>query len=110
MEIQDFDKHALQSLMKIGGKKKIDALIQMMKDSGPARLQELKETNELAEAKAAAQALKSSAIHLGLNGVEAACDQILEAKSWSAQAALALQAEAAFKRGWSALQTERAKI
>jgi len=104
MSIPDLDPHALHGLMKMGGKKKLDALIQLMKEHGPARVAELKG----GEAVAAAQALKTSASHLGLAALEDVCDQVIE--SGAASPALAAQADAALKRGLAALQAERTKI
>lgn len=106
----DLDLHALQSLMKIGGKKKLDALIQMLRENGPARLQELSAASEVAEAHAAARALKSSAINLGLSSLETVCDEILEAKTWAPKSPLAAQAEGAYRRGLTLLASERTKI
>jgi hypothetical protein len=104
MSIPDLDPHALHGIMKMGGKKKLDALIELLKQHGPARITELKS----GEAVAAAEALKASASHLGLAALEDLCDQVIEAGA--ASPALVGQAEAALKRGLAALQAERAKI
>lgn len=110
MNLADLDPHAVHSIMKIGGKKKLDTLIQMLKDHGPTRLAELAQADDAAEAHAAAQALKSSAINLGLSALEDLCDQILAAKDWAPNSALASQAQAAFQRGLAALTAERNRL
>lgn len=104
MEFPDLDPKAFQGLMKMGGKKKLDTLVQMLKEHGPARIAELKGS----EGVAAAKALKTSASHLGLAALEDICDQIIEAGAVSS--ALSGQADAALKRGLAALQAERSKI
>ena len=110
MPIPDLDPRAAHSLMKMGGKKKLDALMQLLKESGPARVAELAATPDLREAQAAARALKSSAANLGLAALEDLCDQVLEAKAWSAKHPLAAEAEAALARGSAALLAERARL
>jgi hypothetical protein len=110
MNIADLDPHALQSVMKIGGKKKLDTLIQMLKEHGPQRLAELAQAGSLAEAQSAAKVLKNSAINLGLSSLENCCDEILDAAQWSSGSALAAQAKAAYQRGLAALLAERAKL
>jgi HPt (histidine-containing phosphotransfer) domain-containing protein len=110
MDIADLDPHALQSVMKIGGKKKLDTLIQMLKEHGPQRLNELDQSNSLGEAQSAAKVLKNSAINLGLSSLENCCDEILAASQWNAGSPLAAQAKAAYQRGLAALMAERGKI
>lgn len=110
MSIPDLDPRALHGVMKMGGKKKLDALVQLLQEHGPKRVQELAEAGSLAEAKAAAAPLKSSASHLGLSALEDLCDQVLEATQWASGAALAAQASTALKNGLASLAKERAKL
>jgi HPt (histidine-containing phosphotransfer) domain-containing protein len=108
MEFPDLDPKAVQSLMKMGGKKKLDTLIELLKQHGPARVAELKAAKTREEAHAAARALKQSASHLGLAALEDLCDQTLEAREgWNA---LAEQIAAALQRGLAALSAERARL
>lgn len=104
MEFPDLDPKAFQGLMKMGGKKKLDTLVQMLKEHGPARIAELKGPDGVA----AAKVLKTSASHLGLAALEDLCDQVVEAGT--VPAGLPAQAEAALKRGLAALEAERRKI
>jgi HPt (histidine-containing phosphotransfer) domain-containing protein len=96
--------------MKLGGKKKLDTLMQLLQEHGPVRIAELSGTAELKEAQAAAKALKSSAANLGLGALEDLCDQILEAKAWTLGHPLAAQAKAALASGSAALQAERSRL
>jgi len=96
--------------MKMGGKKKLDTLIEMLKEHGPKRIQELAAAGSLAEAKAAAAPLKSSASHLGLSALEDYCDQVLEATSWNPGNPLAASASVALRNGLAALAKERALL
>lgn len=110
MNIPDLDPRALQGVMKMGGKKRLDTLIQMIQEHGPKRVQELAVASSLAEAQAAAAALKTSASHLGLSALEDLCDQVLEAKQWAPGSPLASQASDALKRALTALAKERVHI
>jgi len=110
MSIPDLDPRAVHGLMKMGGKKKLDTLIQMLKDNGPARLKELAAATDLKEAQDAAHALKNSASSLGLSALEDVCDQILESKAWSPGHPLAKEAAAALDRGSRALVAERGRL
>ena len=110
MPIPDLDPRAVNSLMKLGGKKRLDALIQLLHEHGPIRIAELSATAELREAQAAARALKSSAANLGLAALEDLCDQVIEAKSWSLGHPLAAAAKAALARGNAALAAERSRL
>lgn len=110
MDFPDLDPRTFQSLLKLGGKKKLDALMEMLKTNGPLRIQELLVATDLAEAHSAAKALKSSAAHLGLAALEDTCDQILEAKHWSAKHPLALDAQSRLAKGQAALQRARTGI
>jgi HPt (histidine-containing phosphotransfer) domain-containing protein len=102
-DIPYLDQRTMLSVMKMGGKKRLDSLIDMVKGAGPVRIQDLKEARTLAEAKKAAQALKGSANNLGLAKLEDVCDQILESKTWTPGSALLGQAEQAWDRGKKAL-------
>ena len=110
MSIPDLDPRAVHGLMKMGGKKKLDALIAMLRENGPARVSELAAAVELREAQSAAQARKHSASSLGLSALEDVCDQILEAKAWTAGHPLAREAAAALERGLRALAAERTRL
>jgi HPt (histidine-containing phosphotransfer) domain-containing protein len=109
-DIPDFDPRAFNSIMKMGGKKKLDALTALFAESAPARLRELVAAQDLGEARAAAQALKNGAGNLGLGRLEDLCDQVLNAKSWPAAPGLVAAMEQAYRRGQTALQAERARI
>ena len=110
MPIPDLDPRAVHSLMKMGGKKKLDALMQLLREHGPVRVTELAATADLREAQAAARALKSSAATLGLAALEDLCDQVIESKSWRQGDPLTGQVQAALVRGSAALQAERARL
>jgi HPt (histidine-containing phosphotransfer) domain-containing protein len=109
-EIPNFDPYAFNSLMKMGGKKKLDALIGLLKESAPARMAELKAAPSLSEAQAAARALKTSAGNLGLARLEDFCDQVLVLKAWDAGNGLIPQMDASLRQGLAALLAQRAKI
>lgn len=109
-DIPDLDQRTVQNVMKLGGKKKLDALISSFSDAGPVRMQDLKEAPVLAQARTAAQALKISAGNLGLARLEDTCDQILSCKTWAPGSALLKQAEQAFERGRKALLAYRSGI
>ena len=110
MDIPDLDPRSFQSLLKLGGKKKLDALMELLQGSGPERVQELLGAKSLDEAKAAAKVLKSSAANLGLAALEDTCDQILAAKSWAPRHPLALEAQSRLAKGQAALKQARASI
>jgi hypothetical protein len=110
MDLPDLDPRAFQSLMKVGGKKKLDALLEMLKTNGPQRIHELLEADNLIEAQAAARALKNSAVNLGLSALEDTCDQILAAKDWKAKHALAVSAQSQLAKGQAALDKARQSI
>jgi|GEM_PF-2889336 len=109
-DIPDLDQRTLQSVMKMGGKKKLDNLIDILDGSGSIRIQDLKGAKTLADAKEAAKSLKNSAGNLGLAQLEDICDQILDCKAWSPGSGLLKQAEAAFERGRKALRAYRGGI
>jgi hypothetical protein len=107
MDLPDFDRRALDSLMKSGGKKKLDALLEMLKVNGPQRVQEMLDADNLAEAQAAAKALKNSAANLGLAALEDSCDQILALKAWTPKHPLSLDAKKQLTAGQAALLKAR---
>jgi hypothetical protein len=109
-DIPTLDPHAFHSVMKIGGKKRLDALMGLLNESGPARIREIKEATSLSEAKAAASVLKSSASNLGLARLEDLCDQIIDAKTWSPNPELVRQLEQSYRQGREGLQALRDKI
>ena len=110
MEIPDFDPRIVQSVMKLGGKKRLDALMAVLSESGPLRLQDLKEARTKPEARAAAQALKGSAGGLGLAALEDLCDQMLNLDPWPQDSDLPQRAEQAFARGNKALSLYRVTL
>lgn len=110
MSIHNLDSRAIQSLMKMGGKKKLDTLIELFKEQGPARVQELLSASSLSEAQAAARVLKTSASHLGLSVLEDLCDQVLKAHQWSGGSPLAQQIQASYPLALSALLAERNRL
>lgn len=110
MPIADLDPRAVQSIMKLGGKKKLDTLTQMAQEHGPARIQELGEAADLKEAQAAARALKVSAANLGLAALEDLCDQVIECKTWQKGHPLAAACGGALQRGLKALAAERSRL
>jgi hypothetical protein len=110
MELPDLEPHAYQSLLKLGGKKKLDTLLDLLKANGHQRVTEMQGTADLAEAKAAARALKSSAANLGLASLEDVCDQVLAAKAWSLKHPLSVEAEAKLRKGLSLLVQARAGL
>jgi hypothetical protein len=110
MELPDLEPHAYQSLLKLGGKKKLDTLLDLLKANGHERVKELQHTADLSEAKAAARPLKSSAANLGLAALEDVCDQILAAKTWSLKHPLSLEAEAKLRKGLALLIQARAGL
>lgn len=110
MNIPDLDPHSYQSLLKLGGKKKLDTLMDLFKASGPDRVQELLGASTLAEAHAAANVLKHSAANLGLAALEDTCDQILALRAWAPRHPLALEAQSRLAKGQAALQQARSKL
>ena len=110
MDIPDLDPRSFQSLLKLGGKKKLDTLMELLKVSGPERVQELLGASSLGEAQAAAKVLKHSAGNLGLAALEDACDQILAAKAWAPKHPLALEAQSRLAKGQAALNKARSTI
>ena len=109
-EIPYLEPRAVASLMKLGGKKKLDALMAVLDASGPLRLADLQNARDLAAAKAAAQALKPTAAGLGLARLEDLCDQILARRDWKRPDPLGAQVEQAFEQGRRALHQHRAGL
>lgn len=108
-EIPPFDPRAVDNVMKLGGKKKLDALIEILNGSAPHRLEDLKKAASPAQARTAAQSLKVTAGNLGLARLEDLCDQVLEANR-APDAALARQLEQALGLGRKALAEHRARL
>jgi hypothetical protein len=79
LDFGDFEPRALQSLIKQGGKKKLDALLDMFKLESPKRVEEIEKANSAKDGAASARVLKSSAANLGLHALEDSCDQIIAA-------------------------------
>ncbi|HTB21311.1 MAG TPA: hypothetical protein VK914_01245 [bacterium] len=109
-EIPYLDLHTVQSVMKLGGKKKLDALIGSLNDLAELRMQDLKDAQTLSQAQSAAKGLKISASSLGLARLEDLCDQILSGQSWQAGSNLVAQTELALTKGRQALSAYRAGI
>jgi hypothetical protein len=110
MEFPDLDPRSVQSLIKSGGKKKLDTLIEMLKTNAPQRLKELQAAGSPEEAKAVARVLKTSASNLGLAALEDVCDQIIEGKTWTAGSPLAKDAQVKYQAGLAALVKVRGTI
>ena len=110
MSIPDLDLRTLQSLLKLGGKKQLDAEILLLKQDGAMRLKEWAAAEDLREAQAAARALKRSAAKLGLAALEDCCDQVLEAETWPSQPGLVDRARKAMKDGLQAVDLERSQL
>jgi hypothetical protein len=106
-EVPYLDVYTVQSVMKLGGKKKLDTLISILNDSAPLRIQDLKDAGTLSAAQSAAKMLKVSAGSLGLARLEDLCDQILNCKTWESGSSLVAQTEQAFKLGHKALLSHR---
>jgi len=109
-EIPFLDLHTVQSVMKLGGKKKLDALIGSLNDLAELRMQDLKDAATISQAQSAAKGLKISAGSLGLARLEDLCDQILGGNSWQAGSGIVAQTELALKKGRQALLLYRAGI
>lgn len=100
----EFEPRILQSVMKSGGKKKLDALLVLFKSEAPQRVAEIASATDGIEAKAAARVLKSSAGNLGLLGLEDLCDQVLAGQDFKA---LAPEIKAALSKANSYLDSQR---
>jgi HPt (histidine-containing phosphotransfer) domain-containing protein len=96
--------------MKLGGKKKLDTLIAILNESGPLRLQDLKDAKTLPAAQSAAKMLKVSAGSLGLARLEDLCDQIVGCKSWNPASDLIQEVEQAYRKGVKALLSHRNEL
>jgi hypothetical protein len=77
----EFEPRILHSIVKQGGKKKLDALLTMFRREAPIRLAEIEATKDAVDAKATARVLKSSCANLGLLGLEDLCDQIISGRN-----------------------------
>lgn len=75
----EFEPLALHSLIKQGGKKKLDILLDLFKTEAPKRVDEIEQAPSASEAVASAKVLKASASTLGLYALEDSCDQIIAA-------------------------------
>lgn len=73
----EFEPRIIGSVMKQGGKKKLDTLLTLFRAEAPQRVAEIESAADLTEAKAAARVLKTSAGNLGLLGLEDLCDRVL---------------------------------
>ena len=100
----EFEPRIIQSVMKSGGKKKLDVLLNLFKAEAPQRAEEIATAADEIEAKAAARVLKSSAGNLGLLGLEDLCDQILAGGNFKA---LAPQVKAALNGSLRYLESQR---
>ena len=110
MDLPDLDPRSFQSLLKLGGKKKLDTLMEMLQANGPQRIQELLSAPSLEEAFAATRPLKTSAANLGLAALEDSCDQILALRAWTPKHPLALEAQSRLAKGQTALKQARSLI
>ena len=73
----EFEPRMLQSVIKQGGKKKLDTLLELFRKEAPKRVAEIEATKDGVDAKATARVLKASCATLGLLGLEELCDQII---------------------------------
>jgi hypothetical protein len=81
IEPLEFEPRMLQSIIKQGGKKKLDVLLALFRKEAPKRLAELEATSDGVDAKATARVLKASCATLGLMGLEELCDQIISGRN-----------------------------
>ena len=77
----EFEERIFVSVMRQGGKKKLDTLLGLFKSEAPKRVAEIEAAGDSAELKGAATVLKSSAANLGLLGLEDLCDQVIASGS-----------------------------
>ena len=80
----EFEPRIFHSVVKQGGKKKLDSLLALFKAEAPQRIAEIAAAPDALEAKAAARVLKSSAANLGLLGLEELCDSIIAGQDYKA--------------------------
>ena len=99
----DLDPKVLKAVLKQGGKKQVDSLLELFKKNAPMRVKELEAAPDLDEAQAAAKALGRSAKNLGLTALTAACDDIVALNKWSTGAPLAMVPGALLAKGIAAL-------
>jgi HPt (histidine-containing phosphotransfer) domain-containing protein len=81
--LKDFEPKSLQSIIKLGGKKKLDTLLELFRKEAPQRVNEI-EGPDAEESKAAAKVLKISCANLGLHALEETCEQVLAGEPGSA--------------------------
>jgi hypothetical protein len=106
--VAEFELHALHSIIKQGGKKKLDTLLAMFRSEAPKRVEEIEHAPTAHEAVVSAKVLKSSAANLGLMGLEDACDQIIAAgESFHVNSPLAAKPRLMLKRGLDYLEKSR---
>lgn len=77
----EFEPRMLSSIIKQGGKKKLDTLLTLFRKEAPKRLAEIQATSDGVDAKATARVLKASCATLGLLGLEELCDQIIAGRN-----------------------------
>lgn len=77
----EFEPRMLQSIIKQGGKKKLDTLLTLFRKEAPLRIAEIEATKDAVDAKATARVLKASCATLGLLGLEDLCDQIISGRA-----------------------------
>ena len=77
----EFEPRMLSSIIKQGGKKKLDTLMALFRKEAPKRIAEIEGTKDTVDAKATARVLKASCATLGLLGLEDLCDQIISGRA-----------------------------
>lgn len=83
VDFGDLDPKVLREMVKQGGKKQVDTLLDLFKKNAPLRAKEVEAAPDLQEAQDAAKALQRSAKNLGLVALEVACAEIAAMKSWT---------------------------
>jgi HPt (histidine-containing phosphotransfer) domain-containing protein len=101
---KEFEVQFLQMIVKQGGKKKLDVLLELFRKEAPIRLEEMAQAQDAQDAKASARVLKSSCANLGLMGLESLCEQIMEGRSHKE---LLPQLQASLKKSLKWLEEER---
>jgi hypothetical protein len=106
----EYDKRAIESLMKRGGKKMLDSVMNRLREYGPGLIRDLETSPDAAVVAEAARTLKSCSADLGLLGLEDVCDRILEkaaGDSWTADAGLAAELKHKWLNAFSWLDSMR---